>query len=135
MSSIRRTSWTPLGRPVAGDLIRTDSGPAVPVSLGFGEELYLDDPAWGRDLIAAVTAGVSVLESEHGLPAPERMACDPIECVHEAARGQAEEEREVYRALLTRLTMAERPWELWPAIRDASLALEHWGSVRAGQGS
>ncbi|GGS88243.1 hypothetical protein ACFFV7_51135 [Nonomuraea spiralis] len=114
MTSIRRTTWTPLGRPHAGDLDHGEAGPVVPITLGPGEVLGLDDPVWGRDLIAALAVGVSVLESERGLPAPT----PPPDLVAE--------ERDVYRDLLHRLIHAERPSELWPAIRDARLALEHW---------
>jgi hypothetical protein len=128
MTHLRRTTWTPLGRPHAGELLHTESGPSVPISLGPGQDLVIEDPAWGRDLIAALSAAISVLESERGLPAPERATCDgdPIECVHEAARGQVEAERDAYRQILVRLTTAQRPSQLWPIIHAASGALAQW---------
>lgn len=117
MTTLQRTTSTPVGRPVAGQLIHTTTGPTVPVSLGFGEVIHLNDPAWGRDLIGAVSAAVSVLESEAGVtPTP----LPPTE--------QLVDERDTYRDLLARLIRAERPEELWPAIRDARLALEHWAA-------
>ncbi|WP_101784257.1 hypothetical protein [Nonomuraea indica] len=128
MTHLRRTALTPLGQPTAGELVRGKSGPAVPISLGPGQDIVIEDPAWFRDLIAAASAGLSVLESELGLPAPERAVCggDPVECVHEAARGQVEAERDAYREVLVQLASVERPSQLWPIIRAASVALEKW---------
>ncbi|MFD1940555.1 hypothetical protein ACFSKW_54790 [Nonomuraea mangrovi] len=131
MSTIRRTTWHPLGRPTAGELTRIHPAqvPAVPISFGNGEDLILDDPAWARDLATAVAAAASVLESEHGLPAAEPYVCDDsIECVHEAARGQAVEERDAYRDILTRIAEAQSLNEVRDGIRDARLALEHWAN-------
>lgn len=116
MTSLRRTSWTPLGRPVAGELIRGESGPVVPISLGLGEDLHVADSTWARELAAAASVAASVLESENGLPAP----------AEQPNVEQLLEERDAYRELLTRLIGAEKPSDLWPAIRDARLVLEHW---------
>ncbi|MEU4234153.1 hypothetical protein AB0F17_58605 [Nonomuraea sp. NPDC026600] len=116
MTSIRRTSWTPLGRPVAGDMIRGEEGTIVPIRLGPGEDLHVSDATWARELVAAASVAASVLESEDGLPTPtEPTAADPLA-----------EERDAYRDVLSRLVGAERPSDLWPAIRDARLALDRW---------
>lgn len=116
MTSLRRTTWTPLGRPVAGELIRGESGPVVPISLGLGEDLHISDSTWARDLVAAASVAASVLESEDGLPAPAEPP--PADALMK--------ERDAYRDVLSRLVGAERPSELWPAIRDARLALDDW---------
>ncbi|MFI6903057.1 hypothetical protein ACIBKY_17475 [Nonomuraea sp. NPDC050394] len=129
MSTIRRTTWHPLGKPLAGDLIRHETGqPAVPVAFGNGDDLILDDLAWARDLLTAVAAGVSVLEAEQGLPPAERAECDGSdECVHEAACVALEEERDTYRDLLNRAAHARTTADLVEILHDARTSLEQWG--------
>ncbi|WP_113699159.1 hypothetical protein [Nonomuraea lactucae] len=133
MTQLRRTTFTRVTQPIVGAVIKYPSGPVVPIEFhgaGTSEDLalLLSDPVEARGLANASAIAASVLEAEHGMPAPERAECggNPVECAHETARGQLEEERDVYRAILTRLTTAERPSELWPAIRDASVALQQW---------
>lgn len=117
MTSLRRTTWTLLARPVAGELVRADDGTAsVSIGLGADEELLITDPAWARDLATAAAAAASVLESEAGLPAPS--------VVPDTERLL--EERDTYRDLLGRLVAAHGLSELWPTLRDARLALEYW---------
>ncbi|MEU4332363.1 hypothetical protein [Nonomuraea dietziae] len=118
MSTIRRTTWLPLGHPIAGELMRNHQAPAVPISFGNGDDLIVDDLDWARDLATAVAAAISVLESEHGLVAASEVP--PLE--------QLLEERNTYRELLTRIAEAQSLTEVRAGIRDARLALEHWAT-------
>jgi hypothetical protein len=124
VTSIRRTSWTPLGRPIAGDVIRGEEGTIVPIRLGPGEDLQVSDATWARELIAAASVAASVLESENGLPEPTEQP--PIEPVVE----QLLEERDAYLALLRRLLAMERPQsELWPIMREADATMTRWADA------
>ncbi|MFI6534158.1 hypothetical protein ACIBHY_16985 [Nonomuraea sp. NPDC050547] len=128
MTHLRRTTVTALGRPAAGDLIRGESGPAVPINLGPGEELVVFEAEWGRDLIAAATVAVDVLDAEQGLPAAERAPCDgPKDCVHAAAAEALEQERDTYRDLLRRAAAARTLGDLNAAVSDARVSLDQWG--------
>lgn len=131
MSRLRRTTTTPLGHPVAGELIHDDMGnPLVPLDLGPDLELVIDDPAWSRDLMAAASVVTSVLESVYGLPAPAGPSCscddDPLQCAHQAARGQAEDDRDVFRELLARIISVRTHEELQAVADEARLALARY---------
>lgn len=111
MTSLRRTVWTPLERPAAGELRRGEAGNlSVPIALGPDEEFVVTDPAWSRDLMAAAAVVTNLLETALGLPAPSapRCSCDTdlLQCAHQAARGQAEDDRDAFRALLVRMVNA-----------------------------
>ncbi|MGP3914365.1 hypothetical protein [Nonomuraea sp. 10N515B] len=128
MTSWRRTSYVPIGRPVAGELQRINGVPSVPIELGPGEELILNNPSMARDLLTAVAAGVSVLESEHGMPAPSstECACDEATCGHAAARARAEDDRDAFRGLLVRMASAHTYVELMALVDEGRAALERY---------
>jgi len=131
MTLMRRTTTTPLGQPAAGQLTHNDMGqPVVPLTLGPDLVVDVDDPGWARDLMAAASVAASVLESALGIPAPAAPRCscdeDPLQCAHQAARGQAEDDRDAFRALLARICGATSPAVFTQAITDARLALERY---------
>jgi hypothetical protein len=129
MTRLRRTTTTPLGHPAAGDLVRDDmDNPVVSLDLGPDLVLDIDDPAWSRDLMAAAAVVTGVLESAYGLPAPAAPSCscdeDPLLCAHQAARGAAEDDRDMFRGLLARMVAARTYPELQEAADAARLALD-----------
>jgi hypothetical protein len=119
MSSLLRTTRIPLGTPVAGDLDTTNGRAVVPIDLGYGEALLIDTPSWGRDLITATTAAVDALDAELGyLPARRETLADIAE------------ERDVYAAILHRITTAENDNDRLLALEEGRLALEYWRGQR-----
>lgn len=131
MTRLRRTTTTPLGHPIAGELIRDDMGSClVPLDLGPDLELVIDDPVWSRDLMAAAGVVTSVLESALGIPAPSGPACscdsDPLQCAHQAARGLAEDDRDAFRGLLARMITARTYEELQHVAEEGRQALERY---------
>ena len=128
MTRLRRTTTTPLGHPVPGELIRDDMGNVlVPLDLGPDLEVVIDDPAWSRDLAAAASVVTSVLESALGIPAPSAPRCscdsDPLQCAHQAARGLAEDDRDAFRGLLVRIVQAPTMPDLQQVIGEAAAVL------------
>ncbi|MET8866486.1 hypothetical protein ABZW11_26410 [Nonomuraea sp. NPDC004580] len=131
MTRMRRTTTTPLGHPVAGELVRDDlDNPVVPLTLGPDLVLDIDDPAWSRDLAAAASVVTGVLEAAYGLPAPAGPQCscdeDPLECAHQAARGRAEDDRDAFRGLLVRAVRARHMGELSEVLTEARQVLERF---------
>lgn len=128
MTRLRRTTTAPLGHPVAGELIKDDMGAClVPLDLGPDLELVIDDPVWARDLMAAAGVVTSVLESALGIPAPSGPSCscdsDPLQCAHQAARGQAEDDRDAFHGLLVRIVQAPTMPDLQQVIGEAAAVL------------
>lgn len=131
MTRLRRTTTTPLGHPIAGELIKDDMGAVlVPLDLGPDLELVIDDPVWARDLMAAASVVTSVLESALGIPAPSGPHCscdsDPLECAHQKARGLAEDDRDAFRALLARMITARTYEELQHVAEEGRQALDRY---------
>ena len=131
MTRLRRTTTTPVGHPVAGELIRDDmDNPVVTLNLGPDEELVIDDPAWSRDLMAAASVVTGVLESAYGMPAPAGPACscdeDPLLCAHQRVRGRLEDERDQFRGLLARMVAARTMAELQEVLSEANTVLERY---------
>lgn len=131
MTRLRRTTTTPLGHPVAGQLVRDDmDNPIVPLTLGPDLELDIDDPAWSRDLMASASVVTSVLETALGIPAPPAPSCscdtDPLQCAHQAARGRAEDDRDAFRGLLVRAVRAGSMPELQAVLGEVRAALERY---------
>lgn len=129
MTRMRRTTTTPLGHPVAGDLVRDDlDNPVIPLNLGPDLEIIVDDPAWSRDLMAAASVVTGVLESAYGMPAPPAPSCscdeDPLQCAHQAARGRAEDDRDMFRGLLARMVAVRTYEELQRVADEALIALD-----------
>ncbi|MEV4174028.1 hypothetical protein [Nonomuraea sp. NPDC049709] len=128
MTRMRRTTTTPLGHPVAGELFRDDMGrPVVPLNYDDDVEFLFDDPKESRDLTAQSAIVTNLLETALGLPAPAGPRCscddDPLQCAHQAARGRAEDDRDAFRGLLVRIVLAPTMPELQQTIGEARDAL------------
>ncbi|MEV4287408.1 hypothetical protein AB0K40_18030 [Nonomuraea bangladeshensis] len=131
MTRLRRTTTSPLGTPIAGDLIKDDlDNPLVPLTLGPDLELLIDDPRWAHDLMASAGVVASVLDSALGLPAPAGPRCscdeDPLQCAHQARLGEAEDDRDAFRALLARMVSVRTYQELQVVAEEARRALDRY---------
>lgn len=122
MTHLVKTERFPiLGQPSAGALERNGDGlPVVPLTLSATHVLLMDNPMQARDLAIAATTVASVLEAEHGLGAP----------TEQPSLNDVLDECNTYADILRRAVDASNPSELWPVLRDARLALEHWAGQR-----
>lgn len=131
MTSLRRTVWTPLERPAAGELRRDEAGNlSVPIAVGPDEEFVVTDPAWSRDLMAAAAVVTSVLETALGLPAPSAPRCscddDPFQCAHQSRLGQVQDDRDAFRGLLARIVRVTTMPELQELLTEAREVLDRY---------
>lgn len=78
MSVLERRTYTPLGKPRAGAMVRGADGVArVPIDFSNGDIFWLDSSQFGRDFITALFAGVNQLEAlSSGSPDPEQRTDD-----------------------------------------------------------
>lgn len=128
MTRMRRTTTEPVGTPTVGELYHDEMGrPIVPLRFDRDVEFLYDDPAESRNLTAQTAIVTNLLESALGIPAPSGPACscdsDPLQCAHQAARGQAEDDRDAFHGLLVRIVQAPTMPDLQQVIGEAAAVL------------